>query len=133
MSLTELFGPTLITKEGEKSTDEVLAGKKNIMVYFSAHWCPPCRGYTPQLSDAYAKSGKQAETAVVFVSSDRSQEDFDSYYGEMSFFAMPFADRAKKDELSSKYGVRGIPTLTLLDGSGNLVNGNIRGAHGDHL
>jgi len=51
----------------------------------------------------------------------------------MDFFALPFTDRVKKDELSDKYGVQGIPTLVLLDGSGELVNGNIRGQHGDYL
>lgn len=131
--LSNLFGTTIVTKDGERDTNEVLAGKKHIMVYFSAHWCPPCRGYTPELSEAYAKSSKQGECAIVFVSSDRSQEDFNSYYAEMDFFALPFTDRVKKDELSDKYGVQGIPTLVLLDGSGELVNGNIRGQHGDCL
>merc|ERR1712146_743502 len=73
MPLSELFGPTLKTKEGDKPTDEVLAGKKHVLVYFSAHWCPPCRGYTPDLSKAYADSAKKDETAVVFISSDQDQ------------------------------------------------------------
>merc|ERR1712216_653323 len=104
MGLNELFGDEIITKDGPKPTSEALAGKKNVMVYFSAHWCPPCRGYTPELSSAYEASGKKDETAIVFVSSDRDQASFDEYYGSMSFFAMPFAQRAKKDELSNKYG-----------------------------
>ena len=31
---------TLLTKSGPKPTAEVLAGKKAIGFYFSAHWCP---------------------------------------------------------------------------------------------
>merc|ERR1712188_42999 len=73
-----LFGGKILTKDG----------KKNIMVYFSAHWCPPCRGYTPDLSSAYEGSDKKDETAVVFVSSDRDQAAFDEYYASMSFFAV---------------------------------------------
>merc|ERR1711907_410413 len=88
MSLKDLLGETLVTKDGEKSTEEVLAGKKNILIYFSAHWCPPCRGYTPELSKAYEGSAKKDDTAVVFVSSDRDQASFDEYYSEMSFFAV---------------------------------------------
>merc|ERR1712216_8360 len=73
------------------------------------------------------------KTAIVFVSSDRDQAGFDEYYGEMSFFAMPFAQRDLKGAISEKYGVRGIPTLVLLDGKGDLVEGNIRGSHGTYL
>merc|ERR1712057_54704 len=113
MSLESLFGPEILTKGGVEPTATALAGKKHIMVYFSAHWCPPCRGYTPQLSEAYANSSKQDETAI--------------------FFALPYADRDKKTELSEKYGVRGIPTLVLLDGDGNLAEGNIRGNHANYL
>ena len=82
------------------STSEALHGKKHIMVYFSAHWCPPCRGYTPALSEAYEKSGK--DSVIIFVSSDRDQAAFDDYYGSMSFFALPFAARELKDKLSAK-------------------------------
>jgi len=35
--LSNLFGTTIVTKDGERDTNEVLAGKKHIMVYFSAH------------------------------------------------------------------------------------------------
>merc|ERR1711890_168665 len=110
------FGPKIVTKDGEQDTEAALGGKDNILVYFSAHWCPPCRGYTPQLSDAYKDSGKKDKTAIVFVSSDRDQAAFDEYYGSMSFLAVPFAARDVKDKLSEKYGIRGIPTLVLLGG-----------------
>jgi len=132
-ALEALFGSEILTKEGPQPTAEALAGKTHIMVYFSAHWCPPCRGYTPELSKAYADSGKKDQTAVVFVSSDRDEAAFAEYYGEMSFMALPFANRSAKEELSTKYGVRGIPTLVLLDGDGNLVEGNIRGQHATYL
>ena len=32
------LGPTLLTIEGLKPTDEVIAGKKALGIYFSAHW-----------------------------------------------------------------------------------------------
>ena len=39
-----LLGPVLFSKKanGEVSLEQALAGKKWVMVYFSAHWCPPC-------------------------------------------------------------------------------------------
>jgi nucleoredoxin len=133
MALKELFGDKILTKDGEKDTDEALAGMDNIMIYFSAHWCPPCRGYTPTLSDAYKASEKKNKTAIVFASSDKDQAAFDDYYGSMSFFAIPYSARDKKDALSKKYGVSGIPTLVLLDGKGEKKEDNIRGKHGDYL
>merc|ERR1712166_1299825 len=68
---------------------------KVIGLYFSAHWCPPCKTFTPLLVKTYEKlkaEGKEFE--VVFVSSDKD-----------------------KDALSKRYEVEGIPTLVLLDGA----------------
>ena len=28
---------------------------KVFAIYFSAHWCPPCRGFTPKLAEWYTK------------------------------------------------------------------------------
>jgi thiol-disulfide isomerase/thioredoxin len=33
-----------------------LQDRKIIAYYFSAHWCPPCRLFTPVLADFYAVS-----------------------------------------------------------------------------
>ncbi|CAE8632823.1 unnamed protein product [Polarella glacialis] len=134
MAFVDLFGDKILTKEGEKDTTEVLAGKTHVLIYFSAHWCPPCRGYTPALSEAYGKSAKAGkETVIIFVSSDRDQAAFDEYYGTMSFYAMPFAQRDLKEKLSEKCYVKGIPTLVLLDGEGKMQADNIRGEHDKYL
>ena len=49
-----------------------------------------CRGYTPQLSDeykAFAQDG-EAETSIVFVSSNQDEAGFNQYYGSMSFYGL---------------------------------------------
>jgi len=121
-----LFGETLLSKHGEVSTTTALAGNAVIAIYFSAHWCPPCRGFTPQLAKAYKGALKSKGMQVVFVSSDRSDSDFNSYYKEMPWLALPFARRDVKEALSKKFKVQGIPTLVLLDAEGNIITADGR-------
>ena len=57
-----LKGQQLLRKNGEVvNADEVLAEKKIIAYYFSAHWCPPCRNFTPILADFYNVSTSKLE------------------------------------------------------------------------
>ena len=115
---SQLLGATLVTtKAGDKPTNEVLAGKEVIGLYFSAHWCPPCRGFTPQLGKFYDQIKDSKNFEIIFVSSDRDASQFKEYYDEQAAWAaLPFKDRATKNALSKKYKVRGIPTLVILDG-----------------
>ena len=79
--LVQLLGPTLLKKVGgviqEVPTAAELEGKV-VGIYFSAHWCPPCRGFTPILSDIYNDLGTgEDKFQIVFVSSDRNEQAFD--------------------------------------------------------
>jgi len=123
-----LGSDVLLTKDGERPTADVLSDKVTLL-YFSAHWCPPCRGFTPKLSEyynTYKAAGKNAE--VVFVSSDRDQAAFDEYFGEMPWTALPYDARAAKDKLSKKFKVSGIPSLIVLDEDGTLITADGRSA-----
>jgi len=99
------------------------------MIYFSAHWCPPCRGFTPTLVEKYKALkdfGKKFE--LVFASSDKSEDQFNEYYKEMPWLALPYADRAQKDKLAKFYGVSGIPMLAIINAqTGETVTTNGRG------
>jgi len=119
-------GKNLLTKDGEKPAAEVLKDKY-VGIYFSAHWCPPCRGFTPALATAYTETYKAKNLEIVFVSSDRDEAAFNEYYAEMPWTALPFADRDAKQALSSKFKVSGIPSFVVLDPSGELVTKNGRG------
>ena len=61
---------------------------------------------------------------IVFVSSDRDQLSFESYFASMPWLALPFASLGQyKQMLSTIYGIRGIPSLVVLDAvSGNIVS-----------
>jgi nucleoredoxin len=122
-------GVSLVDKSGGKVDPASLNSNKVVGLYFSAHWCPPCRGFTPVLAEAYKGIVGQGKSfQVVFVSSDRDQGAFDGYYGEMPWIALPFAERDLKATLCDKYGVTGIPCLVLLNGAtGDLITKDGRG------
>merc|ERR1711939_187558 len=98
-----------------------LAEKQVVGLYFSAHWCPPCRGFTPKLAEAYKKISADKSFEIVFISSDRDEAAFASYHAEMPFLALPFAERDVKKALSKRFKVSGIPSLILLDGATGAV------------
>ena len=78
---------------------------ETLLLYFSAHWCPPCRLLTPLLGQFY--EGLRAEgimgdkCEVVFVSSDRSEEQFKEYYATMPWGHLRFSEREEKNRLST--------------------------------
>merc|ERR1712117_711200 len=119
----ELLGDTLLTSEGEKPTSAALEGATAIGLYFSAHWCPPCRGFTPKLAERY-NSLKEAgaKVEVIFCSSDRDENAFKEYFAEMPWLALPFSNRELKGELSSMFGVSGIPSLVICNKDGTKFN-----------
>lgn len=98
-----------------------LAGKV-IGLYFSAHWCGPCRNFTPQLAQLYQQAhaaGKKFE--IVFCSCDHSDEEFKSYFtSSMPWTAVDFDD-SKREEILGTFRVSGIPHLTILSSSGKVI------------
>lgn len=114
-----LLGPTLATKEGPTPTAEALAGKEVVGLYFSAHWCGPCRQFTPALAASYERIARNDAKPfeIVFVSSDRDEGAFGAYYGEQPWLALPYAARGTKASLSKAFRVQGVPTLVLLHGA----------------
>lgn len=107
--------------------DELKAGCQYIGLYFSAHWCGPCRGFTPSLVSAYKEHLKAKGLEVIFVSSDRDQKAFLEYFGEMPWLAIPNGDQ-RKNALSKKFGVEGIPSFVIVDAkTGQTITTEARG------
>ncbi|CBZ23914.1 tryparedoxin-like protein [Leishmania mexicana MHOM/GT/2001/U1103] len=55
------------------AASEAFKGKKYVLIYFSAHWCPPCQRFTPLLADFYDAHKDRYGFEVLFVSSDREE------------------------------------------------------------
>ena len=70
--------------------------------------CPPCRGFTPVLRKTYqllTEQGKPFE--LVYISSDSSQSEFDEYYNDMPWMAVPWARKDVRAAISRRFGVSG--------------------------
>jgi nucleoredoxin len=130
MALVELLGPKL-TKAfvGEIDTATAFEGKTAVGLYFSAHWCPPCRGFTPKLAEFYTKDLQAKGLEVVFLSSDRDEASFNEYFAEMPWLAVPYSERKTKDACSRKFKVQGIPSFVILNPTtGELITDDGRSA-----
>ena len=118
----ELNDPT--TKATVPTSDAVGETKTNVMLYFSAHWCPvsytpsflfvfgcdsglrdflmfrfsspqPCRRFTPMLMEFYEKMQAKGEAMeLVFVSLDNSQQEYNEYVADMPWKCVPFQNDA---------------------------------------
>lgn len=125
--LVDLFGSKLLSGVDEVNTSDALAGKQAVAIYFSAHWCPPCRGFTPQLAGWYS-AGLKDKLEIVFASSDRDETAFKEYFGEMPWKALPYSDRQLKEKLSKKFKVNGIPSVVIVDSDGKVITTDGRSA-----
>ncbi|KAA8530621.1 hypothetical protein F0562_005445 [Nyssa sinensis] len=110
----------VIGKDGAKVPVSNLVGK-NILLYFSAHWCPFCHIFLPKLIEAYHKiKAKDDLFEVIFISSDRDQASFDEFFSRMPWLALPFGD-VRNGYLSRKFKVDGIPAVVAIGPTGRTV------------
>lgn len=113
------FGDDLHDNQGNKVDLAKLNGKA-VGIYYSAHWCPPCRAFTPTLVDFRNKYADQFE--VVFVSADRDDASMKKYIEEAKMPWLTVTREGKVAEaLDEKYEVTGIPTLVILKADGSLL------------
>ena len=104
-------------------TDQV----KFTALYFSAHWCGPCRVFTPELAAWYRQTRSlYKDFELVFVSADKSAEAMQEYMLEakMPWPAVPF-DQVKTSGLE-KWSAEGIPFLILFGPDGRPVSAKNR-------
>merc|ERR1712179_705444 len=128
-TMEDIFRNSVVDGKGDAVSVEDLKSKKFVGIYFSAHWCPPCRGFTPTLAEFYnkLKAARPGELEIVFVSFDRDEEGFKDYYGSMPWLSVDFANKELREELATKFNVSGIPMFLVMDKDGNVIINNARG------
>ncbi len=98
-----------------------LDGVRYLAVYYSAHWCPPCRAFTPELVEAHkAIKAKHPEFEIVFVSSDKNEAAMKGYMTEygMGWPALRFGEKKSVDAVRRPKHESGIPNLVFMDADG---------------
>ena len=112
-------GP-LVDRTRAESSAASLRGKKAVGVFFSGHWCPPSRTFTPKLVAAYDAFAKAKHFEIVFLSSDQTEREFWDYLDDMPWKALPFHDdRVRELDYLNTSG--GIPQLTIVGADGQVI------------
>lgn len=108
----------------QRRLQDVRKSTTSIGLYFSAHWCPPCRAFTPVLSEWYRGRGGGGASPfeLIFVTHDRDPAQYTQYRATMPWLALPFEGTSSvRERLASTYGVSGIPCLMTFDSASGEV------------
>lgn len=119
--------PSVLHDAEGKEVDPATLKGKTVALYFSAHWCPPCRAFTPSLVK-FRNENADKDFEIVFVSLDNSEGEKKTYINEMKmkWLTIPGAGSKEAESLARKFQVRGIPALIVLGPDGTVVTENGR-------
>lgn len=118
----------LITSDGSKVDQKRITDKKLILVYFSAHWCAPCRAFTPNLVNFYNTSGGGDKFEILFVSSDNDENAMMDYMRltNMPWVGLSWGSRGRTP-VKKKYCGPGIPCLVMLNEQDEVISDSFIG------
>ena len=101
---------------------------KYVLLDFWATWCGPCVGETPNLKAVFEKYGQRENFAMIGLSLDQDKEKPIAYAKEKGTgWIDGFLGDWGKDEVTKKYGVRGIPSIWLIGPDGKVIAKGLRG------
>ncbi|MCH2160798.1 MAG: redoxin family protein, partial [Phycisphaerales bacterium] len=97
----------------------------NVVLYFSASWCPPCRTFTPKLITFANDHVGNEDFVVILVGSDRTKSAHLTYFKKFgsNFYAVPY-DKTTLRRVQRAYAGGGIPNLVILSEDGKVVKGS---------
>lgn len=112
--------------EGKQISFSQFKGKY-VLIDFWASWCGPCRAENPNVLAAYNKY-KDKNFTVLGVSLD---EDGAKWKKAIADDGMPWTQvsdlKGWKNEVSTYYGIQGIPSTLLVDPDGKIIAKDLRG------
>lgn len=120
----KLLGPKLIanSKLQKKNTSGCMKDQELIGLYFGCKMKAECKYFHPRLQDFYfSASSQQKNLEIVYVSSDRSLNEFKDVFARMPYLALPGGTARYKNQLSQSLKIIEQPTLVILDDEGMVV------------
>lgn len=72
--------------------------------------------------ETYEQVSLKANYEVVFISSDKTEEEYDAYFSKMPWLALPYADSEKRKQLKELFQVKATPHLVIIGCNGNILS-----------
>jgi len=113
----------LTTSDGASADLNRITSKKVVLLYFSAHWCPPCRAFTPRLVSYYNNYGGGNRFEILFVSCDHNEAEMTNYMkiAEMPWVGVTWGCRGRSS-IEKRYCGPGIPCLVMLNEQDEVIS-----------
>lgn len=100
---------------------------KYVLLEFWASWCGPCRGENPNLRQQY-QLYRNRGLEIIGVSLDHDKQAWKQAIGKDQLPWIHVSDlKGWKNEVSTSYGIMGVPANFLIDPNGKIVAQNLRG------
>ena len=109
--------------KGEELSLEKYQGQV-VLLDFWATWCGPCIAELPNVKKTY-ENYKDQKFQIIGISLDRSKPALDAFIKREGLAWDHYWDQGGK--VANQYGVTGIPSMFLIDGSGVIRKTNLRG------
>ena len=112
--LVDVLPQYYLRPDGTKAPMESL-DDKYLLLIASASWCPPCQRLIPYLGQVYRhlRAAREDDFEFLYLSSDRSQSEFDVAFAQTGFGAIPYEERQTFTDISQLFDIRCVPNMLM--------------------